>query len=113
MRREVEAYRVETSRLVRIVARQQSCIGDCNEDIVSMAAEVLALREAAEPFVKLARQRYPKEGGASSFIDIMTNYGAQDELELRSLTAASDRIEIIDASDFRRLLEVVARGERP
>lgn len=113
MTREVEDYRVETSRLMRIVAGRQSCIGDCNDEIVSMATEVLALREAAEPFVKLARRRYPKDGGAPSFIDIMTNDGEQDELELRSLTAASDHIEIIDASDFRRLLEIVARGEQP
>ena len=60
------------------------------------------LVEALKPFAALARQRYPNEGGAPSFIDIMTRDGEFNELELRSHVAASDHVETLDAEDFRR-----------
>lgn len=95
----MEPYRVGSDRLERIVSGQQ---GDGNADAVTMAQEILNLRAALEPFAALARGRYPDEGGAPSFIDIMTNDGEFNELELRSHVAVSDHIEILDAEDFRR-----------
>lgn len=65
-------------------------------------------REALEPFAALARERYPEEGGAPSVIDIMTRNGEFDELELRSMVAASDRTDTLDGADFRRALDALA-----
>lgn len=70
-------------------------------------AGVRALVEAIEPFAALARERYPEEGDAPSFIDIMTDAGMSDELELRTNTGPSDHTELLYGVDFRRAAAAV------
>lgn len=72
-------------------------------------AQLAKAKEALEPFAKLARVRYPEEGGAPSWIDLMTNNGECDELELRSHVALDrDRAQLLDAADFRGAAETLA-----
>ena len=66
------------------------------------------MRAALEPFAALARVRYPEEGGAPSWIDIMTANGEQDEIELRSHTAANSRTHVLTGDDFRNALAALA-----
>lgn len=71
------------------------------DHIETLEARVATLSAALEPFSGLAAVRYPEEGGARSHIDIMTDNGEQDEIELRSFTAASNHTVVISGQDFR------------
>jgi hypothetical protein len=67
------------------------------------------IAEALEPFAALARLRYPDEGGAPSWIDIMTKGGEHDEIELRSHVAADRASLILYGDDFRRADAILDR----
>lgn len=80
----------------------------------NVAAEiaVVSVEEIAavlEPFAALARVRYPDEGGAPSWIDIMTASGECDELELRSHVAMDRHSQILDAESFRQAEAILTR----
>ncbi len=65
------------------------------------SVKMALLRAALEPFAALARMRHPDEGGSPSWVDIMTANGEQDEIELRSHTAADPLSVILQGDDFR------------
>lgn len=66
------------------------------------ARRVKELEAGLKPFADLAAVRYPEEGGAPSWIDLMTQNGEHDEIELRSHVAAWSGSFTLDGDVFRR-----------
>lgn len=104
--------------ITRMEASEMIALRDFLNGVVAPAfspdleAEKARLREALEPFAALARTRYPEEGGAPSWIDLMTCNGEQDEIELRSHTAAHGRTHVIDGDAFRNALAALEGSGR-